>query len=134
MKVSLLKRILPQAVRVPLVIQLRKWGFTTWVQSKIYLREAELLRKAHSTKPSRPVLDYSQNKVLIVCAHFNHARFLQDCVSSVLDQTHINWELIIVDDNSTQQEVSKALEVQELRDSRITTICLNTACQKCSSS
>lgn len=40
-------------------------------------------------------------KVSIITATYNHARFLKQCLESVLAQTFRDWEQIIVDDGST---------------------------------
>jgi glycosyltransferase involved in cell wall biosynthesis len=37
----------------------------------------------------------------ILIAHYNNARFLQTAIESVLCQTYTNWEIVFVDDGST---------------------------------
>ena len=61
-------------------------------------------------------------KVLVVCAHFNHTRFLSDCVSSIINSSHTNWELVIVDDLSTEAGAIQSIEDQTLRDPRVKAI------------
>lgn len=39
--------------------------------------------------------------VSIIMPSYNTARFIEESIKSVLDQTYTNWELIIVDDSST---------------------------------
>jgi len=39
----------------------------------------------------------------VLMAHFNNARFLGDSLKSVFDQTYTNWEIVIVDDGSTDE-------------------------------
>ena len=41
------------------------------------------------------------NLVSIITPSFNSSRFIQDCIDSVLSQTYNNWELLIVDDFSS---------------------------------
>ncbi|MFX1375555.1 MAG: glycosyltransferase family 2 protein [Promethearchaeota archaeon] len=43
----------------------------------------------------------------ILMANYNCARFLDDAINSVLIQTYPKWELIIVDDCSTDNSISK---------------------------
>ena len=49
MKVSLLSKIIPESVRVPLVIWLRKKGISTAIQSILYAREARSLKSSHAS-------------------------------------------------------------------------------------
>lgn len=117
MKVSLLRKILPDFLRVPAVIFLRKTGISTWFQNKLYAREAAALKKKF--RPTLPLDSTSKMKVLIVCAHYNHTEFLPGCVSSILSQTHTNWHLLIVDDNSTDPVAISEVREQSKRDSRV---------------
>ena len=54
--------------------------------------------------------------VSIVIPSFNHARYLGQAVGSVLDQTHADLELVVVDDGSTDE--SRAI-LSTLRDPRV---------------
>lgn len=51
-------------------------------------------------------------------ANYNHAHYLDDCISGILKQTYPNWELNIVDDGSTDHS-RKILEKYAKQDSRI---------------
>lgn len=54
--------------------------------------------------------------VSILCASFNHERFVGMFIESVLAQTNPNWELIIVDDCSKDNNVN---EIKKYSDKRI---------------
>lgn len=56
-------------------------------------------------------------KVSIILPNYNHARFLQQRIESILSQTHQDFELILLDDASTDD--SRALLSQYLGDSRV---------------
>ncbi|WP_347218657.1 glycosyltransferase family A protein [Chryseobacterium sp.] len=43
-------------------------------------------------------------KFSILIAHYNHATLFRDCYHSLLKQTYLNWEAIIVDDASSEDE------------------------------
>ncbi|HFR3414640.1 TPA: glycosyltransferase family 2 protein, partial [Streptococcus suis] len=54
--------------------------------------------------------------VSIIMPSWNTAKYISESIQSVLDQTHQNWELIIVDDCSND-ETEKV--VSHFKDSRI---------------
>lgn len=55
--------------------------------------------------------------VSILTPFKNSSRYLPECIDSILNQTYTNWELIIVDDNSTDDsfEVVKSLSDKDNR-------------------
>lgn len=118
MRVSIFKRVLPDAVRLPVAIWLRKAGISPLIQSMLCKMEAKKLSR------NAPRAIPSDSKILIICAHFNHLKFLPGCVESLLNQTHKNWQLIIVDDCSTSPGNKKTLIEQNNRDTRIKAISL----------
>lgn len=58
----------------------------------------------------------TKNIVSILCPSYNHERFVGYFINSLLQQTNPNWELIIVDDCSTDNNVA---EIKKIRDTRI---------------
>lgn len=46
-------------------------------------------------------------KVSVVVPSYNHARFIPACLESVLCQTFSDWEMVVVDDGSTDDSVAK---------------------------
>lgn len=63
--------------------------------------------------------------VSIITPLFNSERFLSDCVESVLQQTYRNWEMIIVDDCSSDSSYALANQFAE-KEPRIRVFQLNT--------
>src|SRR5262249_6500825 len=59
--------------------------------------------------------------ISIVLPTFNGARYLREAIESCLHQTYPNWELILVDDASTDETPSIIAEYMA-RDSRVTTL------------
>lgn len=47
--------------------------------------------------------------VSIITPTFNHERFIQECIRSVLRQTFDNWEMVVVDDGSTDSTAERVL-------------------------
>ena len=60
-------------------------------------------------------------EVSIVMPSYNSAEFLEEAIKSVINQSFINWELIIIDDCSSDTSRDIILEYQE-KDPRITSI------------
>src|ERR1041384_7078965 len=54
--------------------------------------------------------------VSVVIPTFNRARYLREAIDSVLNQTYPYWELIIVDDGSTDETQST---LETLADARV---------------
>lgn len=42
----------------------------------------------------------------VICPIYNSELFLKECIKSVIDQTFLDWELILVDDGSTDNSLS----------------------------
>jgi teichuronic acid biosynthesis glycosyltransferase TuaG len=56
--------------------------------------------------------------VSVVTPLYNKVNFIEACIESVLLQTHVNWEMIIVDDRSSDGSYEKVLKFAS-RDKRI---------------
>ncbi|HKL03961.1 MAG TPA: glycosyltransferase family A protein [Cryomorphaceae bacterium] len=60
----------------------------------------------------------SNSRVAIITPNFNKGDCVVECINSVREQTHENWELLFVDDHSTDQSKLKAEKLAGI-DSRI---------------
>lgn len=56
--------------------------------------------------------------VSIIMLSNKKAQYVKESVRSVLAQTYTNWELLFVDDNSTDDTIEKMMELKE-NDKRI---------------
>jgi len=56
--------------------------------------------------------------VSIITPTYNHERYIGECIESVLKQTYKNWEMLIVDDGSSDKTV-EIVEKYAAQDSRI---------------
>ena len=54
--------------------------------------------------------------VSIIIPSYNHELYIADAIQSVVNQTYSNWELIIVDDGSTDDSIAK---IKSFKDERI---------------
>lgn len=52
-------------------------------------------------------------KVSIITPYFNSGEYFNELATSVLNQTHSNWEWIIVDDGSSERELSIVQQIAE---------------------
>ncbi|MFF2533427.1 glycosyltransferase family 2 protein [Brevibacillus sp. NPDC058079] len=48
--------------------------------------------------------------VSVVITNFNRAAYIRECLNSILQQTYENWEIVLIDDASTDQSVEIARE------------------------
>ena len=56
-------------------------------------------------------------KVSIIIPMYNASKYIGECIQSVINQTHTNWELILIDDGSTDN--TKSIIEPYLEDDRI---------------
>ncbi|GEM_PF-350154 len=73
--------------------------------------------KIESFEENKKILDKETKKISIVIPTYNRAWCIERVIKSVLNQTYKNWELIIVDDGSTDK--TRDLISQYLKDNRI---------------
>jgi glycosyltransferase involved in cell wall biosynthesis len=55
---------------------------------------------------------------------YNYDRFIEDCLQSIINQTYTNFELIVIDDHSTDDSYKKAKKFAN-KDNRIKVVRLN---------
>ncbi len=70
----------------------------------------------------RQVFSSKSNKISVVIPNFNNAKFIRDCIDSVISQTYLNFEIIFVDDKSSDDSLEV---ISSYNDRRITLIALD---------
>lgn len=60
----------------------------------------------------------TEDKISVLVSVYNKGSFLDECIASVVKQTYKNWELILVDDGSTDNSLAVAQKWVD-RDARI---------------
>ncbi|MFC5446849.1 glycosyltransferase [Paenibacillus aestuarii] len=82
--------------------------------SKYYrIRDKFLLTRKFAKKPNMVVPLATENtldKVSVIIPVYNNSKYLKKCLESALNQTYSNVEVIAIDDNSTESEVTSILE------------------------
>ncbi|WEV72332.1 glycosyltransferase family 2 protein [Bifidobacterium sp. ESL0790] len=76
---------------------------------------------SNSSSQADPVPDEAQPLVSIIVPVYNAADYLDRCIDSILDQSHTNLEVILIDDGSTDGSAKVCDEYADL-DSRVTVI------------
>jgi glycosyltransferase involved in cell wall biosynthesis len=69
------------------------------------------LTRSEPTMPTRP-------RVSVLIPSYNHAKYLHDTLGSILTQTYTDFELIIIDDGSTDDSFA-IIEAYAAKDARI---------------
>jgi glycosyltransferase involved in cell wall biosynthesis len=65
--------------------------------------------------------------VSVIMPAFNAEDFIETAINSVISQTHSHWELLIIDDTSTDSTITKAKKLAK-QDSRIAVLRNDTNC------
>jgi glycosyltransferase involved in cell wall biosynthesis len=100
-----------RSFRIPIVIWLRSKGLLERFQRISMLHRIHTSKRLYANSPS----NHSAH-VLVICANFNHAKWLRQCVDSVRSQSFQNWTLVIVDDQSTDESLSVIREAKQGAD------------------
>lgn len=94
----------------------RKDSYQAWLEDNFpdFIELSKLIKLEKQLK-HRPLIS------VIVPTYNTDIGFLRDCIESVQAQVYENWELVIVDDASPNEEVRKVIQEYAVADGRIKT-------------
>ena len=83
----------------------------------------------------------NQPTIDIIIPNFNKAKYLNQCLNSIISQTYKNWKIFLIDDNSKdnsknilkQFEGNKNIEIFYLDENKGPSFCRNIGLEKSSS-
>ncbi len=88
--------------------------------------DIDCIKKAKITDEDYDKLEYINNKIGIIVPNCNYGDFLERCLKSILEQSYDNFEIVYVDDCSTDNsvEIAKSLlrkedKIVELKQKRL---------------
>jgi len=88
--------------------------------------DVDCIKKAKTTDKDWDKIEFIENKIGIVIPNYNYEHTIEKCLTSILNQTYKNYEIIFVDDVSTDKsvEIAKRLlksphKVIELKQKRL---------------
>lgn len=67
-------------------------------------------------------MEYSNNKVSVIVPVYNAERYVKQCIDSVLSQSYHNYELLLIDDGSTDSSTSIINHYRDCYPNRIKAI------------
>ena len=80
----------------------------------------DCIKKAKITDEKYDELPPKKNyKIGIIIPNYNYSECLDECFKSILDQSYQNFEIIFVDDMSTDDSVEKVKKIQEQHPGKI---------------
>ena len=62
--------------------------------------------------------------VSVIISAYNHERYIQETIQSIIQQTYQNIELIIIDDGSQDKTWKKILEMEKVCQQRFSRVVL----------
>jgi glycosyltransferase involved in cell wall biosynthesis len=63
------------------------------------------------SRPSLRKESWHKPLVSVIITHFNYSDYVRDAILSLLDQTHNNWECVIVDDGSSGEHQAQLKDI-----------------------
>ncbi|AZV77142.1 glycosyltransferase [Parasedimentitalea marina] len=94
------------------------WIF--WIVLSIgLLRSGGVLVLSFLRRPNRPIMTSNQPKVSVIIPAFNEEKVIEQCINSVLRSDYPNFEVIIVDDGSTDNTLNKVLKFKHKPNVRL---------------
>ena len=104
---------------VPKPLKERFRGVASWPEEQERRRKEERSAGVHSRIAQGAFGESASPRVSIIVPCYNHGRFLEDALVSVFEQTFASWEVVVVDDGSTDPETLTILANLDLPRVRV---------------
>ena len=88
-----------------------RWNMCDYVDVNLTQYDLDCFKKAKATDPDFDKLpDKIDYKIGIIIPNYNYEHTIEKCLTSILNQTYTNYEIIFVDDMSTDDSVFIAMK------------------------
>lgn len=118
---SVILRRLKSIYRLPIKLKKRIERPTGNYWYQMYLKRAEKSRKGLDWQIKEKIASFKYKPLIsiIVPTYNTDLRHLKELIQSVISQSYDNWELVLIDDNSTKNSVRSLIKDESRKDNRI---------------
>ena len=95
---------------VPMSLKERARGIASWPEEQARAQRETRLRDVQNRIDAGDFPELEEPDVTVVIPVHDQVQFLEETLASVYEQTHPSWEIIVVDDGSTDPETVRFLD------------------------
>ena len=84
------------------------YKYCSYVDINLTDYEVESLKQCKATDKDWNKIEYTENKIGIIIPNYNYEHTIEKCLDSIFNQTYKNYEIVFVDDCSTDNSIDVA--------------------------